>query len=108
MTTLLVVGLVLLLALNIPVAYAMLGVSLVYLAIKPDLPIIVAAQQVAAGTDKFLLLAIPFFFLAAEFMSSGGIMRRLVDLARAQQELVGAGRHLLRGDDDRQIGLDRE
>src|SRR5687768_11414804 len=86
MTTLLVVGLVLLLALNIPVAYAMLGVSLVYLALKPDLPIIVAAQQVAAGTDKFLLLAIPFFFLAAEFMSSGGIMRRLVDLARA---LVG-------------------
>jgi tripartite ATP-independent transporter DctM subunit len=86
MTTLLVAGLVLLLALNIPVAYAMLGVSLVYLALKPDLPIIVAAQQVAAGTDKFLLLAIPFFFLAAEFMSSGGIMRRLVDLSRA---LVG-------------------
>ena len=44
------------------------------------------AQQVAAGTDKFLLLAIPFFFLAAEFMSSGGVMQRLVDFARA---LVG-------------------
>ena len=86
MTTLLVAGLVLLLALNVPVAYAMMGVSLVYLLLKPDLPIIVAAQQVAAGTDKFLLLAIPFFFLAAEFMSSGGIMRRLVDLSRA---LVG-------------------
>jgi tripartite ATP-independent transporter DctM subunit len=85
-TTLLVVGLVLLLALNIPVAYAMIGVSLFYLALKPDLPIIVAAQQVAAGTDKFLLLAIPFFFLASEFMSSGGIMQRLVDLSRA---LVG-------------------
>jgi tripartite ATP-independent transporter DctM subunit len=86
MTTLLVGGLLLLLALNVPVAFAMLGVSLAYIALKPDLPIIVAAQQVAAGTDKFLLLAIPFFFLAAEFMSSGGIMRRLVDLARA---LVG-------------------
>jgi len=85
-TTLLVAGLVLLLALNVPVAYAMMGVSLVYLLLKPDLPIIVAAQQVAAGTDKFLLLAIPFFVLAAEFMSSGGIMRRLVDLSRA---LVG-------------------
>ncbi len=83
MTIFLVAGLVLLLALNIPVAYAMLGVSLVYLSFKTDLPIIVAAQQVAAGTDKFLLLAIPFFFLAAEFMNSGGIMRRLVDLARA-------------------------
>lgn len=86
MTTFLVAGLFVLLALNVPVAFAMLGISLAYLAMKPDIPIIVAAQQVAAGTDKFLLLAIPFFFLAAEFMNSGGIMRRLVDLARA---LVG-------------------
>ena len=83
MTTLLIVGLVVLLALNVPVAYAMIGVSFVYLLLKPDLPIIVAAQQVAAGTDKFLLLAIPFFFLASEFMSSGGIMQRLVNLSRA-------------------------
>ena len=83
MTTLLVVGLVVLLALNVPVAYSMIGVSFIYLVLKPDLPIIVAAQQVAAGTDKFLLLAIPFFFLASEFMSSGGIMQRLVNLSRA-------------------------
>jgi len=41
---------------------------------------------VAAGSDKFLLLAIPFFFLAAELMSSGGVMHRLVNLSRA---LVG-------------------
>ena len=86
MTALLVVGLILLIALNIPVGYAMLAVSMAYVSLKPDLPLIVAAQQVAAGSDKFLLLAIPFFFLAAEFMSSGGVMHRLVNLARA---LVG-------------------
>jgi len=86
MTALLVLGLIVLLALNVPVAYAMLAVSMAYVSLKADLPIIVAAQQVAAGSDKFLLLAIPFFFLASEFMSSGGVMRRLVDLSRA---LVG-------------------
>ncbi|MEP7275935.1 MAG: TRAP transporter large permease [Betaproteobacteria bacterium] len=86
MTVLLVAGLILLLALNVPVGYAMLAVSVAYVSLKPDLPLIVAAQQVAAGSDKFLLLAIPFFFLAAEFMSSGGVMHRLVNLARA---LVG-------------------
>ena len=86
MTTLLVVGLIVLLALNVPVAYAMLGISIVYLVFKQDIPMIVVAQQVAAGTDAFLLLAIPFFFLAAEFMSSGGVMQRLVDFASA---LVG-------------------
>jgi tripartite ATP-independent transporter DctM subunit len=86
MTALLVVGLIVLMALNVPVAYSMLAVSMLYIAMKPDLPLIVAAQQVAAGSDKFLLLAIPFFFLAAEFMSSGGVMHRLVNLSRA---LVG-------------------
>jgi tripartite ATP-independent transporter DctM subunit len=82
----LVVGLIVLLALNVPVAFAMLVTSIVYLLLLQEVPLIVVAQQVAAGTDKFLLLAIPFFFLAAEFMSTGGIMQRLVDLARA---LVG-------------------
>ncbi len=86
MLWLMLVGLVLLLALNIPVAYAMLGVSILYLVLRQDIPLIVVAQQVAAGTDKFLLLAIPFFFLAAELMSSGGVMQRLVEFARA---LVG-------------------
>jgi len=86
MTALLVLGLLVLLALNVPVAYAMLAVSMAYVSLKADLPLIVAAQQVAAGSDKFLLLAIPFFFLASEFMSSGGVMRRLVDFSRA---LVG-------------------
>jgi C4-dicarboxylate transporter DctM subunit len=78
----LVVGLVVLLALNVPVAFAMLATSIIYLLLQ-EVPLIVVSQQVAAGTDKFLLLAIPFFFLAAEFMSTGGIMQRLVDLARA-------------------------
>lgn len=82
----LVGGLVTLLALNIPVAYAMTTVSILYLVIAGEVPMIVVAQQIAAGTDKFLLLAIPFFFLASELMSSGGIMRRLVDLSR---NLVG-------------------
>jgi tripartite ATP-independent transporter DctM subunit len=86
MTALLLVGLLVLLALNVPVAYAMIAVSMAYVALRPDIPLIVAAQQVAAGSDAFLLLAIPFFFLAAEFMSSSGVMHRLVNLSRA---LVG-------------------
>src|SRR5438046_7733770 len=76
-------GFVLLLALNIPVAYSMLAVSVGYLVWKWDIPFIVVAQQLGAGTDQFLLLAIPFFFLAGEFMAHGGIIQRLVNLARA-------------------------
>jgi C4-dicarboxylate transporter, DctM subunit len=76
----------LLLALNIPVAYAMLAVSIGYLVWNGSIPFIVVAQQLGAGTDQFLLLSIPFFYLAGEFMAHGGITARLVNLARA---LVG-------------------
>jgi tripartite ATP-independent transporter DctM subunit len=76
-------GFTLLLALNIPVAYAMLATSIGYLLWNGTIPFIVVAQQLGAGTDQFLLLAIPFFFLAGEFMAHGGIIQRLVDLARA-------------------------
>ncbi len=91
MTWFLLVGLLVLLALNVPVAFAMLTTSIVYLAITQEVPLIVVAQQVGAGTDKFLLLAIPFFFLAAEFMNTGGIMHRLVDLAGAMVGHIRGG-----------------
>lgn len=87
----LIAGLLAFLALNVPVAYAMLLTSSLYLLIGQQVPMIVVAQQVAAGTDKFLLLAIPFFFLAAELMNTGGVLHRLVDFARAAVGHVRGG-----------------
>ncbi len=74
---------IVLLALNIPVSYAMLVICVGYLVWNWQIPFIVVAQQLGAGTDQFLLLSIPFFYLAGEFMAHGGITQRLVDLARA-------------------------
>jgi tripartite ATP-independent transporter DctM subunit len=78
MTTFLLLGLVVFLLLNIPIAFSLLLTSILYLILHGDVPLIVVAQRVVAGTDHYLLLAIPFFFLAAEIMSAGGIMERLV------------------------------
>jgi C4-dicarboxylate transporter DctM subunit len=78
--------LLLLLALEFPVAFAMMGASAVYLLLHGGIPLIVMAQRVTVGVDSFVLLAIPFFFLAGELMNRGGITQRLVDLAQA---LVG-------------------
>lgn len=86
MTGALVLGLCGLMALNIPVAYAMLLAAIFYLTVLDQVPLIVVAQQAAAGTDQFLLLAIPFFFLAAELMGVGGSLQRLMDFSHA---LVG-------------------
>ncbi len=74
---------IVLLALNIPVSYSMLIICIGYLVWNWQIPFIVVAQQLGAGTDQFLLLSIPFFYLAGEFMAHGGITQRLVELARA-------------------------
>jgi tripartite ATP-independent transporter DctM subunit len=41
------------------------------------------AQNLVAGIDSFPLLAVPFFILAGELMNSGGISRRIIDMAQA-------------------------
>ncbi len=41
------------------------------------------AQNMVAGVDSFPLLAVPFFILAGELMNSGGISRRIIDMAQA-------------------------
>jgi len=41
------------------------------------------AQNMVAGVDSFPLLAVPFFILAGELMNSGGISKRIIDMAQA-------------------------
>jgi len=41
------------------------------------------AQNLVAGIDSFPLLAVPFFILAGELMNSGGISKRIIDMAQA-------------------------
>ena len=92
MMVLVLIGvLLLLIALEFPVAFAMTGASAAYILLKGDIPLIVVAQRVTVGVDSFVLLAIPFFFLAGELMNQGGITKRLVDLAQAMVGGVRGG-----------------
>ena len=71
---------------GLPVAYAMIGGSILWLAMK-GLDMGTAAEQLLNGMmSSQLLLAIPLFILAAEFMNSGSIMDRLLRFCNA---LVG-------------------
>ncbi|HWT81324.1 MAG TPA: TRAP transporter large permease [Candidatus Methylomirabilis sp.] len=77
----------LLLFLDVPVAFAIGAPSaLVIILFRPDVPLAVVNARLLQGTDSFPLLAVPFFLLAGDLMSTGGITRRLVNLAMA---LVG-------------------
>jgi tripartite ATP-independent transporter DctM subunit len=83
----LVVSFVVLVLLNVPVAFCM-GISAVLaFLVMGDLPAFVAvAHKIATGIDSFSLLAIPFFILSGLLMGQGGIARRLIDFANV---LVG-------------------
>jgi C4-dicarboxylate transporter DctM subunit len=83
MTIFLLIGLLFFLFIDIPIAFSLLLTSILYLVLEGSIPLVAAAQGVVAGTDHYLLLAIPFFFLAAEIMNEAGIMERLVRVSSA-------------------------
>ena len=68
-----------LLLLTVPIGYAIGISSLIAIYYYSDIPLIIIAQKAITGVDSFPLLAIPFFMLAGNLMSSGGIAKRLVN-----------------------------
>lgn len=74
--------LILLLALGVPVAFALLTASAAAL-LALDIPLAVSLQRMAAGISVFSLMAIPFFIFAGDLMYRSGIAGRLVDIAEA-------------------------
>lgn len=84
--TLAIGAIVALSVLGLPIGHAMIAGSILYLWLA-GLDVGTAAEQILNGmTTSFLLLAIPLFILAAEFMNSGSVMDRLLRFCNA---LVG-------------------
>jgi tripartite ATP-independent transporter DctM subunit len=72
-----------LIALELPVAFALILASLFYLAFGSPAPLSVVVQRMAPGIDSFPLLAIPLFVLAGNLLNAGGISQRIFDFALA-------------------------
>lgn len=83
---LVIVAFLILMIMGVPVAVSLIVSSLAYILFLSSVPPIVVAQQALAGTDKFTLMAVPYFIVAGSLMQSGGISTRIVKLARS---LVG-------------------
>ena len=75
--------LLLLIGLGMPIAFALLfsGVAVMFQMGQFDSQIVV--QNAIGGADNFVLMAVPFFILAGEFMNAGGLSRRIVEMAGA-------------------------
>jgi len=75
------IGLILLLFLGIPVLLAIGVAALVGILIVPDLVPAMFPQKMFTMLDSFSLLAMPYFILAGELMSKGGLSKKLVEFS---------------------------
>ena len=81
MNIFLIAGLFLLLFLGAPIFVALCLPTAAAILLFTNNELTVVAMKMFGGIDKFSLLSVPFFILAANIMKNGGIGRRIVDWA---------------------------
>lgn len=81
-SAMLIVGFLVLILLRIPVAFA-LGLSTIpVVMLELRLTPFIVLDRMFQSYNSFILLAVPFFLLAANLMNSGKVTDRLIELAR--------------------------
>ena len=74
------------LIIGVPIAFVLGLTPLMALLYQGETPLALAAQQILTAIDNPVLMAIPFFILAGNIMSAGGLTKRLVTFCKV---LVG-------------------
>ena len=73
---------------GVPISFSLIGTGFCMMAVKAMAQprfwsLFTLAQKFSNGIDSVPLLAIPFFMIAGEIMSRGGISKRIVDFCYA-------------------------
>ncbi|MEW9669541.1 TRAP transporter large permease [Ammoniphilus sp. 3BR4] len=79
--TIFLVSLFGIMALGVPIAFALLVSGIGIMAYLDMFDMQIIAQNLIKGADSFAMLAVPFFILAGELMNAGGISKRIVSFA---------------------------
>lgn len=82
-----------LLLLMVPIGYAIGIATLIAIVVAGDgtIPLLMISQKSITGVDSFPLMAIPFFMLAGNLMSGGGIAKRLINFFDSFMGLITGG-----------------
>jgi C4-dicarboxylate transporter, DctM subunit len=83
MSSILMLSFIALMAIGLPIAFAMALAAVITIANHDSLPYSVFIQRALIGADSYSLLAIPFFILAGNIMNVGGITARIIAFANA-------------------------
>lgn len=73
MAAVLFISMVVFLLLGLPIAFVLCGSSVLALAVDGKMSLNIVIQRMFSGSGSFTLLAVPFFVLAGNLMSAGGI-----------------------------------
>lgn len=85
------IALFVLISFSIPVGLCIGGATIIVLAWFGGADLQIIAKYCVTGIDSFPLMAIPFFILAGTIMSTGGLARRMVDIAAALLARITGG-----------------
>ena len=78
MHNILILAILLFTILGMPIGYCLGAATLFALLYAGSFPLIVIPQQIFAGIDSFPIMAIPFFILAGNLMTAGGINQKII------------------------------
>jgi len=78
---LMVSAVLVLLALGVPISFAMGLAAVIALAVQGEVPLLLLPQQFFDSLDSFALLAVPLFIFAGELMTATGLTDRIVAFA---------------------------
>jgi C4-dicarboxylate transporter DctM subunit len=82
MTTAFIFGLLIALMLTgMPISIALGLTVLTFLYVMTEVPIEAVALKLFTGIESFEIMAIPFFILAGNFLTHGGVARRMINFA---------------------------
>jgi C4-dicarboxylate transporter DctM subunit len=90
LTLVLFVVFVILMILDIPIAFSLFISSMAAL-LYSGAPLTAVIQRAITASDSFILLAIPFFMLAGNLMSGGGISQRIISFASSGVGFIRGG-----------------
>ncbi|MDR2689140.1 MAG: TRAP transporter large permease subunit [Azoarcus sp.] len=75
--------LIVLMVIGMPVGVALGLTVLAFTFLFTDVPLNTVALKMFSGIENFEIMAIPFFILAGNFLTHGGVARRMIDFASA-------------------------
>ncbi len=83
MGAILLAAFALLMAIGVPIFVALGAGTMIAMLVTNQYSVVAATHRMVSGVDSYILLAIPFFILAAQLMNTGGITKRLFRFASA-------------------------